>query len=394
MLDLKNYSMGFASIKISKFPELENTIQQTSSFSNRCKKCQTKVFPLATITPGGMAGVDKIKIGFTVVPGSGNWKTFLDHLNGSPMGTSAQSVTVYHPATKAAIHFRFYVDRNSCSLYMEFNPSRFVDPDGFSLIHPEKVSAVVETVIREYLGIGIVVPSFAMSASGRYSMNRWHPDWKQMVRISRLDIARDMLLSDPEFSPFLLKGVQSKFSRGTNLAFNEGRSNGWANFLKGSDGKMKIYNKHEQAKKIGLNPLPPEGFYRFEYRLGTRHLAANHIHSLGDLSEDRFEAALRSGWDKSRLSTPFFKPYSWIGIVEASGLAPREKAEVIGYLLQDDRGSDLGYSQKEEKAIRSKIRSIGISLRKKLSIQGQSAIRIDLDIGDLILATDLSIDPP
>ena len=389
MLDLKNYSMSFASIRIQKSPELESAIQQ-SGISNRCKKCQTKVFPLATITPGGLAGVDKIKIGFSVLPGSGSWKNFLDHLNGSPMGSTAQSVTIYHPANNSAIHFRIYADKKASSVYIEFNPSRFADPTGFSLVHPESVSAIVEELIRDYFSSGIIIPAFA---SGRFSMANWHPDWKQMVRISRLDIARDMLISDPDFSPFLLKGVQSKFSRGTNLAFNDGQSNGWANFLKGADGRMKIYNKHEQAKKIGLNPLPPQGLYRFEYRLASRHLKANHIHSLGDLSEDRFEAALRSGWDKSRLSTPFFKRYSWVGIVENSALAPREKAEVIGYLLQEKRGIDLSYPSREDKEIRSRIRSIGISFKRDLNTQGLASYQLDLDLGDLLIC-NLEKTPP
>lgn len=381
MLNLKNYSISLASIKIQKFPELDSAIQ-TQGMSNRCKKCQTKVFPMPTITSGGMAGVDKIKVGFNVMPGSGTWKSFLDHLNGSPMGATAQSLTIYHLTNKSALHFRFYADKKTSSVYIEFNPSRFADPTGFSLVHPESVSAIVEELIRDYFSAGIVTPVFA---SGRYSMTNWHPDWKQMVRISRLDIARDMLISDPEFSPFLLKGVQSRFARGTNLAFNEGQSNGWANFLKGADGKMKIYNKHEQAKKLGLNPLPPQGLFRFEYRLASRHLKTNHIHSLGDLSEDRFESALRSGWDKSRLSTPFFKPYSWIDIVEVSTLTPKEKAEVIGYLLQEDRGADLCYKVQEDREIRTKIRSIGISFRRALNTQGLATYQLDLDLGDLLI---------
>jgi hypothetical protein len=383
MLDLKNFPMAFASFKIQNTKELDATIQKTSNFSNRCKKCQTQVFPLATITPGGLAGVDKVKIGLGISPGTGTWREFLDHLNGSPMGVTAQGVTVYHPVTKAALYFKFYVNKNKCDLYVEFNPSRFSDPTGYSLIHPEKVSEVVEEIIREYLSSGIIIPSFA---AGRYSMENWHPDWKQMIRISRLDIARDMLISDPEFSPFLLKAIQSKFSRGTNLAFNDGNSNGWGSFLKGVDGRMNIYNKFEQAKKVGLNPLPPKCFYRFEYRLGPRHLNSNHLHSLGDLSEDRFEAALRIGWDKSRLSTPFLKPYSWVDIVEDSALAPNEKSEIIGYLIQEARGLDLAYSIQADREIRSKIRSIGISFRKDLNSQGLSTFQLDLDLGDLLIS--------
>jgi hypothetical protein len=142
-----------------------------------------------------------------------------------------------------------------------------------------------------------------------------------------------------------------------------------------------------------MENMPPEGFFRYEYRLGNRHLNSNHLHSLGDLSEDRFEAALRSGWDKSRLATPFFKPYSWVGVVESSALAPREKAEIIGYLIQEDRGIDLSYPIQEDLAIRSKIRSIGLSFRKDLHTQGLASYQLDLDIGDLLIS-NLAISPP
>jgi len=343
------------------------------------------VFPLATITPGGMTGVDKVKIGFSISGGTGTWKDFLQSLKGSSLGNYAQSLTVYHKKTKASIHFFVFSDARGSTVYIEFNPSRFIDPMGTALAHPELVSGVVEEIVREYFGSGIVIPVFANSTNGQYSMQHWHPDWKNMIRLSRLDVSRDMEISDPDFDPILIKDIQSKFSRGTNIAFNHGKPNGWANFLKGSDGRMKIYNKYEHAKKIGLPTLPKVGLYRFEYRLENRHLAKNHLHTLGDLSEDRFEAALRFGWEKSRLGTSFFKPDSWVELVERSNLSPSEKAEAIGYLLEENRGNDLGYSPADDRTLRNKLRSLGISFKMKLSDQGLTKFQLDLDLGDLLI---------
>jgi hypothetical protein len=82
-----------------------------------------------------------------------------------------------------------------------------------------------------------------------------------------------------------------------------------------------------------------------------------------------------------------------VGVVESSALTPREKAEIIGYLIQEDRGIDLSYPIQEDLTIRSKIRSIGLSFRKDLNTQGLASYQLDLDIGDL-LVSNLIISPP
>jgi hypothetical protein len=82
-----------------------------------------------------------------------------------------------------------------------------------------------------------------------------------------------------------------------------------------------------------------------------------------------------------------------VGVVESSALTPREKAEIIGYLIQEDRGIDLSYPIQEDLTIRSKIRSIGLSFRKDLNTQGLANYQLDLDVGDLLIS-NLAISPP
>ena len=361
---------------------LSGTIYQNSSFSNRCKKCQSIVYSVATITPGGQAGVDKIKIGFSISNGSGTWQDFLTHLKGSQIGDFGRTLSVIDQDTGSHISFFVFSLKSDAKVYLEFNPSRFVDPLGYSLIHPERVAGVAEEIIRKYFAKGIVKPSFA---SGRYSIHNFHPDWKSMVGLSRLDATRDMVIQDDDFNTSLLSQIKAVSSKGTNLAVNDGHFNGWSSFLKGRDGHIKFYNKYEHAKKIGLPVLPLRNSYRFEYRLEKRHLKKNHFHSLADLSEDRFENALRFGWKKSRLSTPFFRPLAWTEHITESNLQPKEKAELIGYLMMDETGVDLGFGISEDKTLRNKARSLGMRFYGGLNTQGLTQYQLDLDIGDLLI---------
>ena len=360
----------------------ENISNQNAGFSNRCKKCQSVVYPIATITAGGLAGVDKIKIGFSINKGSGDWRDFLSSLKGERIGEFGRTVSVFDKTTGAHISFFVFSRMNQASIYLEFNPSRFVDPKGFSLIHPEMVVPVVQEIIREYFDSGIVIPSFA---SGKYSIQQFHPSWKAMIGLSRLDLSRDMHIKDADFSPLLLRSVKAASSKGTSLVVNDDQFNGWGSLLKGRDGHITFYNKYEHAKKLGLNPLPTSNFYRFEYRLEKRHLKANHFHSLADLSEDRFEHALRFGWSKSRLGSPFFKPLAWTEHVTVSSLPATEKAELIGYLVMDEIGTDLGYGPKQSKTLRTRARSLGLKFYGELKNQGLTMYQLDLDLGDLLI---------
>ena len=147
---------------------------------------------------------------------------------------------------------------------------------------------------------------------------------------------------------------------------------------------MTFYNKHEQTKKVGINQVAPLGSYRFEYRVELRHLSRNHIHTLADLSEDRFEAALRSGWNLSNLSLPLIKEGGWKELIRGSALANQEKAELIGFLEEDDLGNDLMFPDQYRKQMRAKARSIGITFKKNLEDQSQTIFKLDIDSGDLI----------
>jgi hypothetical protein len=384
MFEDKEFSMGFARMKSSVKSALADVAEREAAYSNRCNNCSTKVFPLPTLLDGGFAGVDRIKIGIPFDPKVSDWRSFLSNLKKAPIGKYGRSIKVKDGKTGTKIEFFVWPGVNTSVIYLEFNPSRYVDPQGVSLIHPHEVKTVVTEVIRTYLSNLLIVPTFMQRSGGVIDTANWDPGWKSEISLSRLDASFDFMIPAIDFSPSLLSGIRAKRSHGTYVAYNDSKANFWSNILKSQDGRMTFYDKYEQSRKARVKNLAPKGTFRFEYRMELNHLRRNHLHSLADLSEDRFEAALRSGWDLSHLSSPLIQSGSWKDFVRESKLPYREKAELIGYLEEDDLGHDDLFPAQYRKQMRAKARSIGLNFRNRLEDQFMTSYRLDLDSRSLI----------
>ena len=380
----QDFQMGLARVKSQIRTALADVNFRNGHDSNRCNNCSINVYPLPVLLNNGLAGVDRIKVGIPIDSQVSDWQAFLSNLKKSPIGVHGRAVKVKDKNSGVTMEFFVWPGPNTSVIYLEFNPSRYRDPNGYSLVHPNEIKSILTEVIQTYFSNGLAVPTFMINANGVIDKLNWNPSWKSEITLSRLDASIDFRITDPYFSPILLSGIRAKYSHGTYIAYNDGQANSWSNILKSQDGRMTFYNKHEQTKKVGINQVAPLGSYRFEYRMELRHLSRNHIHTLADLSEDRFEAALRSGWNLSNLSLPLIKEGGWKELIRGSALANQEKAELIGFLEEDDLGNDLMFPDQYRKQMRAKARSIGITFKKNLEDQSQTIFKLDIDSGDLI----------
>ncbi len=384
MYNGEGFNLGFARIKSDVRTALADVKSRTSAPSNRCNNCSTNVYPVPTLLENGRAGVDRIKIGIPFDPTKSDWKAFLSNLKKSPIGQHGRAVKVTDHKTRTRIEFFVWPGNSASVVYVEFNPSRYRDPTGFSLIHPNEVKTVVSEVIQTYFTSALLVPTFMVTPGSSVDITNWDAFWKSSITLSRLDATCDFHINDPEFNAGLLSKIRAKRSHGTLIAHNDEAANSWSNILKSSDGRMTFYNKAAQSKKAKIRVPAPVGTFRFEYRMEQRHLSYNHLHTLADLSEDRFEAALRHGWDLSRLSNPINKPGEWRNLIRSSALAHNEKAELIGFLEEDEMGDNLYFPDTYRIQMRKKARGLGITFKKLLADQGPFSQSLDLDAGDLV----------
>jgi hypothetical protein len=130
-----------------------------------------------------------------------------------------------------------------------------------------------------------------------------------------------------------------------------------------------------------VKDLPADGTFRFEYMLRNKHLQRAHIHTLDDLTGEKFELALRQGWEIAGLGIPVMHPQGWIKQIKDSALTPSTKAEVIGFLQAEIHGFDLGYRKYQQATMKRIARTTGLSFRRSLADQGDLRFQLDLETG-------------
>ena len=357
--------------------------------SNRCSYCIDNVLPIPTIDSDHTVGVDMIAIEIPLIPSKSDPKLLLSSIKNTMLGRWGTKAATIHEGSGAKIHFSHSKQRSSIT--MEFNPSRFMDPDGTALVPVEAVARVCELLVEEYFADGEALPAFAVTTEGNESLEYWEEDWRSQIRIVRLDTARDFTITDPRFSISLFKETQARYAKGVSIIYKNGVAETWDSPNSKKSGHVKFYDKFRQAVKKRIKQVPAEGTFRFEYLLRKKHLQRAHIHTLEDLTPAKFENALRIGWEIAGLGEPVAHPQGWINQVNDSSLSAEEKTMLIGYLQAQQSGLDLGLRKYQINEIKAKVRSVGLSFRRPLSKQGNMYMQLDLDTGTCRIHKSLAV---
>ena len=322
-----------------------------------------------------------IVIDIPLARGIGDPTVFLSTIKEKLLGRWGTKATVRHADTRSVLKWQFL--KNEWVVRLEFNPSRFQDPDGCSLVSAYKVPAIIQKLLRESMFYGDdAIPTFAINEVNGEPVidpDNWHIDWEQQIRIARLDTSVDFLIEEPEFHLGLYSHIRPAYAKGTRITYGGGLAETFDGIYKTRDGVPKMYSKYQKAKDDRLRSMPPEGLYRFEFQYGRKSLQRIHIHNVGDLTQTKFEQALRSGWRRSRLETPVYAENSWIKLITKSQLAPGKKSELIGFLTADAHNVSLCFSESEASALKELARSLGITFGKDLKRQGERAMKLDLE---------------
>jgi len=357
--------------------------------SNRCSYCLNNVLPIPTIDVSHTFGVDRLAVEIPLIPNVSDPKLLLSTIKNTQLGRWGTKATAIHPVTKSHIYFK--INKARWSITMEFNPSRFMDPDGTTLVPVEAVGRVVELLIKEYFSDGEALPAFAVTEEGDESVERWEDDWRNQVRVTRLDVTRDLISTDPRFNVGLLSGRKAKYARGVSIIHNDQSPSTWDSPRSKQSSHVKLYDKYRQALRKGVKDLPAEGTFRFEYLMRKKHLQMAHIHTLEDLNRSKFEVALRQGWAISRLETPIAHPLGWQFQISESNLDPEQKLELIGYLQASSANIDIPMSKSKIRQIKTLARSIGISFRKPLNTQGNLFFHLNLEKGSIDASNSVEV---
>ena len=357
---------------------------QRPLLSNRCSFCIRNNFPEPTIPSSSSIGVDMLAVEIPLALGIGDPKMFLSNIKNTIVGRWATKATTRHFSTGALLKWQFLKSR--WSIRLEFNPSRFIDPDGCSLASPSQAIHIIAELIKEFmLYSDDALPCFVINSAGEIDIENWQSNWTDLVRICRLDTAADFVIDSAFFDLENYKEISPKYSKATNLTFNrKALAETWTGIYSNKDGFPSFYDKSSQAFKKKFKNPPLEGTRRFEFRLERKTLDRVHIHVLSDLTQSKFEIALREGWEYSRLGQVVYHQTAWTGFITNSNLEPDYKLKLIGFLYADLNEINLGLTREEKEEFKSCARSLGLTFRQRLDKQWYEAMYLDLDSQQLI----------
>jgi hypothetical protein len=275
------------------------------------------------------------------------------------------------------------IRNNASQAVIEFNPSRSRDPEGSTLCAPEHIEDLVVGVIK-FLGEKSVVPLWVTNhKTGETVLDNpdaWPVHWRTLIKINRLDCARDIYSSFAGFGTASLLTVAKPHFTQDCLYRNKGKveTMTWG---KRNNVRHSFYNKSLIHDKDAEG-----GWFRFEIQMTTHYLKKNGIASLADVTNINIYRLLWERWNVGKLDSPLS-----IGEGRAN-LVKQLRVHLSGIQVQTFLGLAVSYScgypvdmhAKTLKFYRDTAKKVGFNLGQPLDNYGDTKIKIDFANGLLV----------
>lgn len=334
------------------------------------------------------AGIDKIRISFPLYTAysdgsaglfskSGVRKTLksgseLEYAKGSFTGPGGD--TIY-----------FEIKNNASIGVLEFNPSRSLDLNGSTLCHPNRlVELVIDLII--YLANHTVVALWLVdTATGEVLINepnRWPINWKRMVRVSRLDGARDIYSPYRGFDIGCLTSINKpRYSKHTlveNTRSSEIETMIWG---KKSNVRHSLYNK--SLKHDGNSK---GGWFRFEVQASYSYLKSLGMETLEGITEESVFNLLWHRWEVSNLDSAVSIGQGQSNLVEefSKHLSGVKVQTFIGLSVSLANGYKVDMNPRVINQYREIGERCGFSLGQSLESFGGLKVKLDFSQGEVV----------
>lgn len=272
-----------------------------------------------------------------------------------------------------------HTTRSTC--YVKFNAARFISEDPLYLLPPDALLSLVEGIIGQLSRT--VWPAFmVVTEHGEIVLA---PDWAEQVRITRLDVARNLTVPREGAMRRALEAVQSRYGRSKRLLTSSG--GGWSVYNSSATcGQDLLYDKRAEAMKKdkSLGSTVPEGTYRFEAQMRGDRLKRLGLDRLQRVNKQRAWEALAHRWEQTRWGSPIS---SGGDLSEAlDGLTPDMALRILGFLCSEATGGVVKLDVRKSRDLARMCRDLGLTPGLPIEELGGGARRIDLFAGGLFEA--------
>jgi hypothetical protein len=267
-------------------------------------------------------------------------------------------------------------------LKVSFNPSRIYTPASSATLCPAgAVARATELVLEEVLRMfGDMSFGHIDSASGEL---RLVTDWESLLRVKRLDYARDFLLDDSiiDYVVAAWKAVQPRRNR-TKVTFErESVDSLYLAQKTKREGMDKIYNKAGQLREaLGTDSTVPDGLYRYETEMKSNRLKTSGIVTLKDITDEKAWQATERFWNATGYGVDVYEPSGTFTALD--GLSNTLKYTMRGFLEYAAEGL-MDLSDRSEKRRYDQAIELGLLPGLPIESFGERLGVIDLFKGGL-----------
>lgn len=321
--------------------------------------------------PTGWLGLDRLSISFPIRAfndSPGAWSTLSISFPGTPEENETRGTKLKLAGGGEAFVGVREVPGARVPLWgkVECNPSRILDPDGFSLAPLDSIEEVASRVVAA-AAHELLDPSCGLAD----------------MRPRRIDVAKDFTgVTRPASLLAGLATVHRPWSR-KNALFNDGTRNGAQTLLVGSKSSgVRLYDKASETDG-GV----PEGTLRWEVEGrkgwldrygGMARLSDITVRTLSEFATDR--------WEWSGMGTEIGAADEVVERVTRSGLSPAKQQRVLGWLLLVSVGRQASMAKETAAEYRSIARRLGIAIGadcfgEQATAGGAFAARLDWESG-------------
>jgi hypothetical protein len=264
--------------------------------------------------PGGL-GIDKVAIKFPLDQHTD--LALIETFSGRGRSVDGLGYALHVKAT-------YPTGNRAAMLRLEFNPSRLLDPDGSQLASADYTRQCAESVLEDVATLGLF-PGVPMA----------------LMRMSRLDIARDFGVEDPQPWIDLASRRRVKWCRSQPVFYApDGGVTGVSANMTGTT--FSLYDKgrvHAPAASVSHSNL------RFEVQLkNATALKTRGLVLLSDLNTARVETVVERAWKRTLWGSAAL-PQRPADIVQQTSHSPMFQAAMLGLYEAKRLGINLGIPQ-------------------------------------------------
>jgi hypothetical protein len=213
-----------------------------------------------------------------------------------------------------------------------------------------------------------------------YEVGKWHQDWRKMVRVSRLDIARDFYSPLQGFELKYLAQVKIPYFPKKILHVNNGEIE-TITWGKRNNVRHNIYNrslKHQQDKS--------GGWYRFEIQVATHCLKKRGMHTLDGLNEESVYGLLWHRWEVSNMDSVISVGEDERKVIDqlSKHLSGVRLQTFIGLATSLSKGYPIDMNARKIQEYGEIGQKCGFSLGQPLESLGGMKVKVDFAWGEVV----------